>query len=45
MDDRHFVTALFSPLAVAAFGLANLHARLPLRIGLGLGTGAIALSS
>ncbi len=39
------VTALFSPLAVAAIGLADLYARLPLRIGLGLGTGAIALSS
>jgi MATE family multidrug resistance protein len=40
-----FVTALFSPLAVAAIGLADLYARLPLRIGLGLGAGAIALSS
>ncbi|WP_394296468.1 MATE family efflux transporter [Salinarchaeum sp. Harcht-Bsk1] len=40
-----FVTALFSPIAVAAIGLADLYARLPLRIGLGLGTGAIALSS
>ena len=40
-----FVTALFSPLAVAAIGLADLYARFPLRIGLGLGTGAIALSS
>jgi len=39
------VTALFSPIAVAAIGLADLFARLPLRIGLGLGTGAIALSS
>ncbi len=39
------VTALFSPLAVAAIGLADLYARLPLRIGLGLGAGAIALSS
>ncbi|MFB9805362.1 MATE family efflux transporter [Haladaptatus pallidirubidus] len=39
------VTALFSPAAVAAIGLADLYARLPLRIGLGLGGGAIALSS
>jgi putative MATE family efflux protein len=40
-----FVTALFSPLAVAAIGLADLYARIPLRIGLGLGAGAITLSS
>jgi putative MATE family efflux protein len=40
-----FVTALFSPLAVAAIGLADLYARFPLRIGLGMGAGAIALSS
>ncbi|MDY6817539.1 MAG: MATE family efflux transporter [Halobacteriales archaeon] len=39
------VTGLFSPAAVAAVGLADLYARLPLRIGLGLGSGAIALSS
>lgn len=39
------VTASFSPAAVAAIGLADLYARLPLRIGLGLGGGAIALSS
>ncbi|WP_158058963.1 MATE family efflux transporter [Halorussus halophilus] len=39
------VTALFSPAAVAAIGLADLYARLPLRIGLGLGGGAVALSS
>lgn len=39
------VTATFSPAAVAAVGLADLYARLPLRIGLGLGGGAIALSS
>ena len=39
------VTGLFSPAAVAAVGLADLFARLPLRIGLGLGSGAIALSS
>ena len=39
------VTASFSPAAVAAIGLADLYARFPLRIGLGLGGGAIALSS
>jgi len=39
------VTGLFSPAAIAAIGLADLYARLPLRIGLGLGSGAIALSS
>ncbi|GAA0723720.1 putative MATE family efflux protein [Halorubrum trapanicum] len=39
------VTALFSPAAVVAIGLADLYARFPLRIGLGLGGGAIALSS
>jgi len=39
------VTGLFSPAAVAAVGLADLYARFPLRIGLGLGSGAIALSS
>ena len=39
------VTGFFSPAAVAAIGLADLYARLPLRIGLGLGGGAIALSS
>ncbi len=39
------VTGSFSPAAVAAIGLADLYARFPLRIGLGLGSGAIALSS
>lgn len=39
------VTGLFSPAAVAAVGLADLYAQFPLRVGLGLGTGAIALSS
>lgn len=39
------VTAQFSPAAVVAIGLADLYARIPLRIGLGLGGGAIALSS
>ncbi|MFB6111580.1 MAG: MATE family efflux transporter [Halobacteriaceae archaeon] len=39
------VTGAFSPAAIAAIGLADLYARLPLRIGLGLGGGAIALSS
>ncbi|MFB6127730.1 MAG: MATE family efflux transporter [Halolamina sp.] len=39
------VTATFSPAAVVAIGLADLYARFPLRVGLGLGGGAIALSS
>ncbi|WP_247729735.1 MATE family efflux transporter [Halovivax limisalsi] len=39
------VTATFSPAAITAIGLADIYARLPLRIGLGLGGGAIALSS
>ncbi len=39
------VTGFFSPAAIAAVGLADLYARFPLRIGLGLGGGAIALSS
>ncbi|ELZ83725.1 DNA damage-inducible protein [Haloferax gibbonsii ATCC 33959] len=39
------VTAALSPAAVVAIGLADLYARFPLRIGLGLGGGAIALSS
>ena len=39
------VTGLFSPAAVAAIGLADLYAQIPLRVGLGLGAGAIALSS
>lgn len=40
-----FITALFSPAAVVAIGLAELYAQLPLRIGQGLGNAAIALSS
>jgi putative MATE family efflux protein len=39
------VTGAFSPAAITAVGLADLYARFPLRIGLGLGGGAIALSS
>ena len=39
------VTGLFSPAAVAAIGIADLYAQVPLRVGLGLGAGAIALSS
>ncbi|QKY21153.1 MATE family efflux transporter [Halolamina sp. CBA1230] len=39
------VTGLFSPAAVAAVGLADLYAQIPLRVGLALGTGSIALSS
>lgn len=39
------VAGLISPVAVAAVGLADLYAQFPLRVGLSLGTGAIALSS
>ncbi|WP_197052322.1 MATE family efflux transporter [Halobellus rufus] len=39
------VTGFFSPVAVAAIGLADLYSRIPLRVGMGLGSGAIALSS
>ena len=40
-----FVTALFSPVAVAAIGLADLYVRFP-RVGqLRDGSGAIAISS
>ena len=39
------ITGLFSPAAVAAVGLADLYAQIPQRIGQGLGTGAIAISS
>ncbi len=39
------VAGMISPFAVAAVGLADLYAQFPLRIGLSLGTGAIALSS
>ncbi|MFB6132342.1 MAG: MATE family efflux transporter, partial [Halanaeroarchaeum sp.] len=39
------VTGLFSPAAVAAVGLADLYGQIPLRVGLGLSTGAITLSS
>ena len=39
------VTGFFSPAAVAAVGLADLYAQIPLRFGLGFGAGAIALSS
>jgi putative MATE family efflux protein len=39
------VTGIFSPAAVAAVGLADLYAQIPLRFGLALGAGAIALSS
>jgi len=39
------VTGIFSPAAIAAVGVADLYAQFPLRFGLGLGTGAIALSS
>ena len=39
------VTALFSPVAVAAIGLADLYARFPLWIGLGMGSGAMTSSA
>jgi putative MATE family efflux protein len=39
------ITALFSPAAVAAVGLADLYAQVSMRFGVGLGGGAIALSS
>lgn len=39
------ITAMFSPAAVAAIGLADLYAQLSMRLGSGLGGGAIALSS
>lgn len=39
------ITGLFSPAAVAALGLADLYAELSMRLGNGLGAGAIALSS
>jgi Na+-driven multidrug efflux pump len=39
------VAGLFAPAYVTAVGLADLYAQIPLRIALGLGTGAIALSS
>lgn len=39
------VAGFFSPAAVAAVGLADIYARLPLRFGIGVGDSAIALSS
>ncbi|WP_188877250.1 MATE family efflux transporter [Halarchaeum nitratireducens] len=39
------ITGFFSPAAVAAIGLADLYSRVPLRVGMGLGSGAIAISS
>lgn len=39
------VTGLFSPAAIVAVGLADRYANFLLRIGLGLGSGAIVLSS
>ena len=39
------VAGFFSPAAVAAVGLADIYSRLTLWIGLGIGDGAIALSS
>ncbi|WP_263020369.1 MATE family efflux transporter [Natronobiforma cellulositropha] len=39
------VAGFFSPAAVAAVGLADIYGRLPLWLGMGVGDGAIALSS
>ncbi|WP_181687231.1 MATE family efflux transporter [Halorhabdus salina] len=39
------VAGLFAPAYVTAVGLADLYGQIPLRMGLSLGTGAIALSS
>ncbi len=39
------VAGFFSPAAVAAVGLADIYSRLTLWVGLGIGDGAIALSS
>lgn len=39
------VAGLFSPAYVTAIGLADLYGQIPLRVGLGLGSSAIALSS
>ena len=39
------VAGFLSPSAVAAVGLANLYSRLTLSVGIGLGGGAIALTS
>lgn len=39
------VAGLFAPAYVTAIGLADLYGQVPLRIGLGLGAGSIALSS
>jgi putative MATE family efflux protein len=39
------VAGFFSPAAVAAVGLADIYARFPLRFGIGIGDGPIALSS
>lgn len=39
------LAGFFSPAAVAAVGVADIYARLPARIGRGIGDGAIALSS
>ena len=39
------ITGLFSPAAIAAIGIADVYAQLAMRVGQGLGGGAIALSS
>ena len=40
-----FITGLFSPAAIAAIGIADVYAQLSMRVGHGLGGGAISLSS
>jgi putative MATE family efflux protein len=39
------VTGLISPAAIAAIGIANLYTQFPLFLGLGLGSGSMALTS
>lgn len=39
------IAGFFSPAAMAAVGLADIYARIPLRVGIGVGDSAIALSS
>ncbi|MGM0592528.1 MAG: MATE family efflux transporter [Halobacteriota archaeon] len=39
------VTGLISPAAIAAIGIANLYTQFPLFLGIGLGSGALALTS
>jgi putative MATE family efflux protein len=39
------VTGLISPAAIAAIGIANLYTQFPLFLGIGLGSGSMALTS